>query len=101
MNNSNFNKRGSQKFLGKNGIIQNFMLHLELDWGFKLSRDGNFCIIARMPLKKIVFHLHLLFFHMLCMYTHIVKYFPTDFWGSPYEKIGMHLQLVTLDVSDS
>ena len=67
----------AKKSLGKNGII----LCYTWNWGFKLGRGGNFYITARTQLKKIGFFISTFpFFHMFCMYTHLVNCFPRNFW---------------------
>ena len=52
-------------------------------------RGGNFIkILNIIPLKKIVFFISTYSFsHMFCKYTHTVKYFPWEFWGSLKRKL--------------
>ena len=78
----NKNKRGGQKSLGKNGIIQNSMLRLEL--GIQIKQGWQFLYYCQITIEiKNCFLISTFpFFHMFCTYTHIVKCFQRNFWLS-------------------
>ena len=73
-------KRGSQKSLGKNGRIQNYMLHFEM--GIQIKQGWQFLHYCKNTILNFFPSSHSLFFHMFCMCTHIVKCFPRNFWLS-------------------
>ena len=63
-------KRGRQKSFGKYSINSNFHVTLLIgNWG------GNFYITARLPLKKMVFHLYNspLIFYFVCIHAKHVE----------------------------
>ena len=67
-----------QKSLGKNGIIQNSMLHKQL--GIQIKQGWQFLYYCQNTIEKIFFSCPChLFSTCFCLYTHIVKSFPRNF----------------------
>ena len=60
-------KKGCQKSLGKNGIIQNSMLHLEL--GIQTKQGWQFLYYCHKAIEKLFFHLSLFPTCLTCILT--------------------------------